>query len=279
MKQNAIWVSAYIYSDPPHEELLVDGVLPLVKKGMNAGLANRYFFIRYFDRGHHIRLRFEVEKKNEETVRDMINERVGEYFVAHPKKREMEKDEYLPHQSIQYIPYEPEVDRYGGEQRIKIAEEQFMYSSEAVLSFLSVRDNWQYERRLGFALQLAVIQLYAFGYREDSIKAYVKRILSLQLKASKVITMSMLSSQLRKQPELKDVGRSIYHSVKLHVEKKDNGLEYVMYMRKICMQLVKCKTEDSLLESLLSSYIHMTNNRLGIKNTDEIYLYYLLCDK
>lgn len=275
MKQNAIWISAYIYSDPPHEELLVEGVLPVVKKVMDAGLASQYFFIRYFEKGHHVRLRCKTAPENEGVVREMINKGIGAYFVNHPGKQEKEKEEYYPPQSIQYIPYEPEIARYGGEERIGIAEEQFMYSSDVVFSLLSKKDNWQYEKRLGYALQLAVAQFVGFGFSYEQVVQYAQAQLPGQLSYHN-LKREDIEKQYEKQRELKGIGRKIYNALQ-QVQDSDGAVEkYVQKMQNILQKLKEVKTDTAQLQRLLPSYIHMTNNRLGIKLTDEAYITFLL---
>lgn len=275
MKQNAIWISAYIYSDPPHEELLVEGVLPVVRNVMNAGLASQYFFIRYFEKGHHLRLRFKTCSDDEGKVRGMIDKETGAYFVHQPSKREKEQERYFPHNSIQYIPYEPEIARYGGEERIGIAEQQFMYSSDVAFGLLSQKDNWQYEKRLGYALQLTVAQLIGFGFTYEQIVQYAQAQLPGQLSYHN-LKREDIETQYEKQRELRGIGRKIYDALQ-QVQNSNGPVErYVQKMQNILQKLTEAKTDNTQLLRLLPSYIHMTNNRLGIKLTDEAYITFLL---
>lgn len=275
MEQNAIWISAYIYSDPPHEELLVEGVLPVVRDVTNAGLTSQYFFIRYFENGHHVRLRCKTAPEDEGAVRAMIDKGIGTYFANQSYKGKKEKQEYYPPQSIQYIPYEPEIARYGGEERIGIAEEQFMYSSDVVFSLLSKKDNWQYEKRLGYALQLAVAQLVGFGFSYEQVVQYAQAQLPGQLSYHN-LKREDIEKQYEKQGELRGIGRKIYAALQ-QIKDSDGPVEkYVQKMQRIIQKLTEAKTDTAQLQHLLPSYIHMTNNRLGIKLTDEAYITFLL---
>src|SRR5260221_3291373 len=55
------WLSAHLYYAPPWEEMLVQAIQPFVEGILAKQWANQFFFIRYWERGPHIRLRFKGE--------------------------------------------------------------------------------------------------------------------------------------------------------------------------------------------------------------------------
>ena len=57
------WLAAYLYYSEPWEKLLSDAVLPFIDTMMAIPGVDHYFFIRYWEKGPHIRLRFKGEKQ------------------------------------------------------------------------------------------------------------------------------------------------------------------------------------------------------------------------
>src|SRR5438874_11952323 len=57
---NATWRSYHLFRAEPWEEFLCTGVRPLVDELADAGLTEGFFFIRYWERGPHIRLRLKT---------------------------------------------------------------------------------------------------------------------------------------------------------------------------------------------------------------------------
>ena len=80
---------SYLYYSEPWEELLTEAVLPLIKQVMEAGLAEQYFFIRYWKRGPHIRLRFKGDPALlEQQVKPLIESGVNAFYKAKPSESE-----------------------------------------------------------------------------------------------------------------------------------------------------------------------------------------------
>ena len=56
------WLAAYLYYSGNWEKFLTNSVKPFVEDILDRKLAEQYFFIRYWERGPHIRLRFKGDK-------------------------------------------------------------------------------------------------------------------------------------------------------------------------------------------------------------------------
>ena len=69
------YLSFYIFYSEPWKNLLVESVHPLLKKLFDENLINQYFFIRYWEKGPHIRLRLKrkPEIKAEELSLSLIH--------------------------------------------------------------------------------------------------------------------------------------------------------------------------------------------------------------
>ncbi|MGF1671449.1 MAG: thiopeptide-type bacteriocin biosynthesis protein, partial [Balneolaceae bacterium] len=117
------WLSAHIFYSEPFEGILINGVKPFIEKLKKEKKIEGYFFIRYWERGPHIRLRI---KADSHILKDDIKPRLLSYFTEFmresPSKRNEPKwvqnltsgKQWYSNNSIQFINYEPETARYGG---------------------------------------------------------------------------------------------------------------------------------------------------------------------
>ena len=166
-------LAAHLFYNEPWEALLVEGVLPYVETTLKTGIAQQYFFIRYWERGPHLRLRFFGETS---LLRDVLQANLREhfqsYFNSKPSKRiEPNYPERVPEEyrwkannSIYFVAYEPELERYGGEQGMALSERHFFHSSRIVLQNLENKaGRWTYEDALGVAIKLHLSFAHAVG--------------------------------------------------------------------------------------------------------------------
>lgn len=167
------WLAAHLYYNEPWEEFLTKAVEPYIRTVMRTGVAEQYFFIRYWDQGPHIRLRF----KGEETIinqllRPNLYEHFNNYFESRPSER-MEPEypadipdslRWLPNNTIQWVPYTPEYNRYGGLTGMAITERQFQASSDVTLHHIRQRGfKWSYDDALGTAIKLHLSFAHTIG--------------------------------------------------------------------------------------------------------------------
>jgi thiopeptide-type bacteriocin biosynthesis protein len=316
------WLSAYLYYAEPWENLLARAVKPLVEQIFEQGLAEQFFFIRYWERGPHLRLRFKGEGEIlEHQVKSRIEACFTAYVQSFPSERyEVEwvkalpdNQKWHPNHSIQYVDYEPEIERYGGPVGILIAEKQFHSSSNAVLSALENGDHWSYDQALGTAIQFHVGLAAAMGMDLIKMREFYDFVGQGWL-ASAYGSVQGLSSQ-----ELNERTRNTFRAFEENFQKHQNTLtpflqtfweglqsrvefdrdwlnNWITQMAEIKYDLHEAHTKGLLeipkwfyakaewqtdktrqrLWPILSSYVHMANNRLGVLNRDEAYLGYLI---
>ncbi|HHH49559.1 MAG TPA: hypothetical protein ENK52_01120, partial [Saprospiraceae bacterium] len=61
-KESFKWLAVHLFYNEPWEEFLAKAVKPYVDTLVQTGIAAQFFFIRYWERGPHIRLRIKGEK-------------------------------------------------------------------------------------------------------------------------------------------------------------------------------------------------------------------------
>jgi len=322
---NKTWLAAYLYYAEPWEQLLVKAVKPFVESTLADGLAEQFFFIRYWEQGPHIRLRF---KGDTAVLENKLKPKLDAYFKKYFRKNPSERVEpewlkelpleqvWFPNHSIQYIPYEPEIERYGGPEGILIAEKQFQASSEVVLNILAESQNWSYERALGAAIQLHLGFAYALGMTLEEATAFFTRLFESwfgwglglfdyeknqpvnDYEKQKSEFLELFENQFNLQKKmLLPFHQTLWQALESRAGFENQWQNYWLQgMRDINDELlasqrsgqlnyppgrqispkIKVPKSRQLLWLILNSYVHMTNNRLGILNRDEAYLGYLI---
>jgi len=136
-----------------HDELLRDLIGPLVLDSMRAGTTDGWFFLRYDEKGDHLRLRLHGRP---EALAGGLLPRFHSALASHAGGKIWR---------LQLDTYEREVERYGGELGVLQAEQLFMADSEAVLTILGLLSGGEgQEQRWLAALASMDMMLQDFGF-------------------------------------------------------------------------------------------------------------------
>ena len=316
------WLAAYLVRPEPWENFLITAVEPFVDTVFKNKWSEQFFFIRYWERGPHIRLRFKGNREILETkLKSQLDEHFYNYFREFPTQREIPEgienlppeQQWYPNDSIQYIRYEPEIERYGGGAGILIAEEQFEASSRTVMTVIRESDNWDYDRALGAAIQLHLGFAYAMGmdlvetgdFFTNIFQHWFSRAYGYspgtsgkELNERRDITLAAFNDNFQKQKAtLIPYRQTLWNAFTEGIEFEQEWLnQWLKQMTVIREKLYAAHLQNELeiphwfkpnpgivtpedqqrIWPILESYIHMTNNRLGILNRDEAYLGFLI---
>lgn len=292
------WLALHIfYHDAgKFDDLLLSGITPVMNQLLQDKWCESWFFIRYWEGGPHIRLRLLNPHPDAETV---LRDRIGAYIAAHPSMVELERQSfYITHKldgqpkenldtypwyangSIVQLPYEPEFARYGGEDRIAIAEQFFQASSEVAVSAIAAskdsnakRMGISFDLLIGFILSLTSSKEKAailLKHYAQSWSFYTQAISSITQQAE--IDYSLRRSHLKSRVSLVEskqvlsddkAARSLHALWNSHIVQAKQQLE-----------LSGLEVEQAMM-GIFFSQIHMTNNRLGMTPEQEIHLAYL----
>ncbi|WP_223643410.1 lantibiotic dehydratase [Corallococcus sp. EGB] len=107
------------------ERVLKDAVAPLVRQALASGAVSQWFFLRYGDPDWHLRVRLHGDPRR-------LHGEVLEHL--HTLVRPLQRDG-LVHR-VQVDTYEREIERYGGDAGLPLAEQWFHADSEAALELL-----------------------------------------------------------------------------------------------------------------------------------------------
>lgn len=320
--EESLWISSYIFYDPQKIDfLLLKGVYPFVMD-----LNNNFFFIRYRANGSHIRLRIKAKNHDDKiTIKRNLTSYFDGWFKKFPSERE--EPEYVkagkyywyPNNSIHYVEYVPEIDRYGGNLGIHIAEEHFEFSSKTVLELLDQTADLNYNKKLAFSLILNSFFAVGLGFSRNEAAMFfrilfnvwlplsfrTKDALKLDEKSDKKFreeTLALFKAKFESQksliiPKIKDawfysnnsaeISNSLIkkwiHNTKI-VKKKYNKLYInnkvkIPKLYKYTSKLFDKKELEHYtidLWLIYQSFVHMTNNRLGLTTRDEPYINFVL---
>jgi hypothetical protein len=152
------WLSAHVFYHDDLDRLLIEAVGPLTEELAGAGLADGCFFLRYWDGGPHVRVRVRPAAGRRAEVGELVTERLGRFVRDHPAPDRLRQAEYArlagdlarweglathverlyPNNSVIFLPYRREHDRYGVGASIEAVERHFVDSSGIALRVLPV---------------------------------------------------------------------------------------------------------------------------------------------
>lgn len=161
------WLFAKIYGGPTEiDRVLCEIVAPLVSRAFEGGSADRWFFIRYADPNHHLRLRFRGDPKVlHGDLLVQLNQAVTPRIEAGTLS------------GMQLDVYQPEIERYGGPIGLDLSEQVFQADSEAVIDLLQQLDGDAsgVEARSLLALRGLVELLEDFATTEAEMRTIIER--------------------------------------------------------------------------------------------------------
>ncbi|AHH96961.1 hypothetical protein GCM10010174_73800 [Kutzneria viridogrisea] len=166
------WVSAHVFHHGDLDSVLVRLIAPLAEDLQRRRLAHRYFFLRYWDGGPHIRFRvLPTSARRAELVRRCVARACADYLRDHPSQQQMSAEQYeqsssylsqlesttplpvmFPNNSVEFIPYVREEHRFGAGRSIHAVEKHFDVSSRVTLELLGSSPSTEQRDTAAFAL-------------------------------------------------------------------------------------------------------------------------------
>lgn len=298
MEKNKTWLAAHLYYEEPLDIFLTKAVFPYIQKVIQERNPDQFFFIRYFEKGPHIRMRFKLNSDVCDEVKNDINNFFYNYFSRNPSNRKIKNEDaialdWFPNDSVQFIDYEPETERYGGEEGIVIAENQFQQSTEAVMAAMIENESWSYTNALGVAIAMHIAFVKASGYDLNQAKKFFSFVSSAWLPRAVYYYYGINHEDISQDnvKEILEIFEQRFNQQKeqlvsfhefywpLFDDEEDIEQEWLKkWYRDIKFTFTKLigSKLTQPIEYILESYVHMTNNRLGLHNIDESYLAFLI---
>ena len=126
------WTSAHVrlsWAVEDVDSFIAEVLAPELDGHRATGRLADWFFVRYWERGPHLRVR----------VRDAavdVVDRLRALVAAADHPVVVSSADWLPHGDVRETPYVPEVERYGGPDLLPVAEEVFCRGTEVAVAVL-----------------------------------------------------------------------------------------------------------------------------------------------
>lgn len=255
------WLSLKIYSgNSIVEQLLTEKLLPFIAE--QQGDFEKWFFIRYGDPDWHLRLRFYGEPSK---LCGQLLPKLNQLLDPMVESGELHK--------VELMTYEREVERYGGPESMALIESLFMLDSELIARTCGLIDEYGEDIRWRVALQCTDKLLNLFNYNDED-----KFNLISGLRAgfgNEFNETSHLRKQLGNryrdyQTQLEGDFEKLADLTQLPDDEAQNAIAQLLNLwqqqaQPVIAQLNEMLEEDKLncsRDSLLSSLLHMHNNRM-----------------
>lgn len=270
------WTSAHLEFEEPRgdvygvaaDRVVGEAVAPLVTTVMGRGWAQRWFFLRYLDDGPHVRLRFEGVRK---TLERHVEPRLAALASDTGAVRR-----------VRFVPYEPEIERYGGPEATRVAEDWFHASSEAALGLLTGLDPADRAARLGRGLLAFLVLLHTFLPRRRDAAAlaadYGRRYLLARVpdpERRRGWSRAFAEGYERQAERLATLVDTVWRVLDGGGEPPEEIVEYRRALDAVRRRLIRLERAGRLITPIVHivpSYLHLMSNRLGVSIPEEMYL-------
>jgi|GEM_PF-1407711 len=241
------WLSVHLFIEESYQnEFIIQYLLPFVSNLLADNQLENFFFIKYKDNKHFIKLRL-LNKSRDLSL-------LYRKFLEH--KQIWLKESELSHYAI--VDYQPEIHRYGGIQSIETIEDYFMY------------DSW---------LAINIIN-QAFTYPKEFIVAITISFLLNELKISQKEIDEMRYNNVENLYRNKDIRKYKNDLVKLtnpkdnyhYLSEKIPSLHHILYCHYHELEKLKITLNQALSTPrtyIIGSLIHMRCNRIFGVNRDK----------
>lgn len=252
------WLYYKIYSGPKTSDLILTEVIkPIAESLLKEKIIDKWFYIRYSDPKNHLRLR--LHYKDSESVSKIINS-----FHAHFNKYSFEDLIW----KIQTDTYHRELERYG-RNTMELSETLFYYDSKAISDFLSLIEGDEGEElRWLFGLRMVDTLLECFSYTLENkiyLVEFLKTRFGNEFGMNRFLKKQLDDKYRQKRKKIENFMFCDKKEIEEYIPILKILSNYKVFISPIAQSLHHIKAAEKLeieLENLLSSYIHMTLNRL-----------------
>jgi len=285
------WLSFHLYYHEDPGRAVGGFVAPVVGTLLRQGWVDRFFFLRYSLGGPHVRLRLRTSPANQAAVTETTR-RSAELFLSRlPSTRALAED-YIrsqnrsileadahetdaaayPDNTLVPYPFRPEVERYGGADLLAPTLDVFTASSLEALQFLWLHRAEPLSRRLVLALRVLLRQALYFAADEEELNSLLAYAVtswddspqSLFEKGDRVFAQ-----------QAERFGKILQREVAELAEGCQLGgfsLRAAVQRLSLCL----ADRQRAVRWQVGGSHLHMTANRLGLSNPEEVYISRLL---
>lgn len=281
------WRAYYLFYHADRDFLLRHLLRPLVSELLDLALIDRFFFVRYGLGGPHVRIRWCARSDQAANLAEArLAEHVSLFFSQWPSTQPLSpdkirahnrgllsvdevvdtgEDQVYPDNSWHRGPLLIEVERYGGPERVDASLNHFCLSSVEVLEMLDEHaesgSGWVRAAMIRLALRLA----WGLTSNEEEFINYA------------TYAKDFFGDRLRRCTEegervFSRTSSQIVGMVRDELTKLARAEECLTSLAAAAAVLADRISASPGYKYIAASHIHMTANRLGLLNPDEVYL-------
>jgi thiopeptide-type bacteriocin biosynthesis protein len=241
------WLSAHLTpASGDLDAVLVDCVRPLVDDPVCRSHVGRYFFVQQSADGRHVRLRLWGAPSS---LAELVVPRLERTAAAF---RRFESDVPV----VTYVPYEPELARYGGAAGLVVAEDHFCFSSALSLRIVEATMGMR-SSRFAYSLCCMWAALRELGLSDATRIAFCEQYRQRALRADRGAGPPPEADAAIPDLPLTQVGLS--------------GVDQAVVVEwadRIRLDIARLRSLEGRLSTpvlaIVTSFVHMFNNRLGL---------------
>jgi hypothetical protein len=281
------WRGFHLVHHGDRDRLLRELVRPCAAGLLRDGLIRRFFWIRYDLGGPHVRLRLELDPARAAAVAERVRAEAAAFFQAVPPSAPLDgevirrrnrgiaagdpseagtEDVVFPDNSVVEAPVRFETERYGGSALLDHSCDLFTVSSIAALDFLASEGLLPAGERLMHVFRMLVQQGWGHAHDGDAFS----RLLGYALKSRAERWMPYMAAGDAAFARQRGLLCSILHA-ELSALAAD-GARPDLARGALELADVLGATPAARREDICASHLHMTANRLGLNNREEVYL-------
>jgi hypothetical protein len=283
-----VWHSYHLLYHGSRSRLIAEAVRPAAGDLLARGHIDRFFFIRYNLGGPHVRLRLRGPADLAAAMRETLAAATGSFFARHPSASTvpdetirrvnrtilatdlMERDGAVyPGHSLQEIPFRPETERYGGPELLGHSLDFFMVSSLEALRFLESHGAAPRGRQMTEISRILIRQALGLAGDPGEIGALLEYPMETWGDPlSDFVARGDAAFERQRDP--------LVALLRDEVERflSDPPPAGLAPARRLRWEIRA--TGERALRTIQSGQMHMTANRLGLANPEEVYLSRLL---
>ncbi|MEK5209693.1 lantibiotic dehydratase C-terminal domain-containing protein [Psychrobacillus sp. FSL H8-0510] len=289
------WESLHIYYQETenYEFILTNLVSKINEILLKENVITGFFFIRYWEKGNHLRIRFQFNEQNvKETWKDLIikytstfleknpsSEKVinrENYYKMQRKENREGKYEQLNNVAL-WEEYQPETIRFCGIKGIEISESFFCFSSEQIMLMFQENKSFKHEGKLLYGIVLTYLKIKNLN---NILKRNSMASLFFEYAENRRIFLDipLITWEIIKQKSVDNsyLYKNTIDNFEENIGWKSNFYEIDKEIHKVLRNInVICPTPEKLIK-LCYSYIHLNNNRLGLDPFLELYISLIL---
>ncbi|MDT7713423.1 MAG: hypothetical protein QOG46_2198 [Pseudonocardiales bacterium] len=249
---------------------LTETVGPAANDAVRSREASAWFFIRYWEDGHHVRLR----------LRDVTPERAATVEAALAAGLlERAAPEASSRSGVHAVPYEPELERYGGPDGVAISEELFAVSSQVALAVVARTP--ERPARLATALTMLLVFVDELGLPPLEAVRWLRTNVAIWPLAREAGGIDLPAVRDRAERDFLARERVLLRQAQRVREHEGEGSVFSAWGDAVARTLARYReieSEGRLAApglQLMRSQLHMFHNRLGLTIGDECHLQWL----